>query len=124
MVLDQRPGIVEQHLLGHTAKGPEAALHAIEPVLLAFTPVSPGVKPAGIAQRGDEEEYLLHLVPDRDTPLAEVDLQLLTGPRLEAHRRTSFGAQLLSQVGDRALDRFRDWLVSEGAATPPPPISP
>ena len=27
-------------------------------------------------------------------------------------------------VSSRALDRFRDWLVSEGAATPPPPISP
>jgi len=82
MVLDQRPGIVEQNLLGHTAKGPEAAFHAVEPMLLAFATVSPGVQPAGIAERGDEEEYLLHPVPDRDTPLAEVDLQLLTGRRL------------------------------------------
>lgn len=105
MVLDQRPGIVEQNLLGHTAKGPEAAFHAVEPMLLAFATVSPGVQPAGIAERGDEEEYLLHPVPDRDTPLAEVDLQLLTGPRLEAHRRAGLGTQLLPQVGDRALDR-------------------
>jgi len=105
MVLDQRPGVVERHLFRHAPEGPEAAFHAVEPVLLAFAPGGPGVQPAGIAPRRDEEEHLLHPVPDLDAPLAEVDLQLLTRPRLEPHRRAGLGALLPAQVGDRALDR-------------------
>jgi hypothetical protein len=31
MVIDQRPRIVEQHLLRHPAKAPQRALHAVEP---------------------------------------------------------------------------------------------
>jgi hypothetical protein len=31
MVLDQRPRIVEQHLVRHSAKAPERALDAVEP---------------------------------------------------------------------------------------------
>jgi hypothetical protein len=61
----------------------------------------------------DPGEYLLHAGfdgrrsrwPFIGASLAEVDLQLLTRARLEAHRRPRFGAQLLAQMRHSPLDR-------------------
>jgi len=60
---------------------------------------------AGIAERRHEERDQPRRAADLHTPLAEVDLQLPTRTRLEAHRRPSLGPQFLAQMRDRPLDR-------------------
>ena len=105
VVLDQRAGVVEQHLFRDTAEGPEGTLHPGKPVLLPLGPEGPHMQPTRMAEGRDEEEHLLLFVADPDPALAEVDLQLLAGPRLEAHRRPRFGPQRLSQMRHRPLHR-------------------
>jgi hypothetical protein len=49
MVLDQRLGIVEQHLLGQAAEMPERALQPLEPGRLPLVPEGAGIDPARVA---------------------------------------------------------------------------
>ena len=53
MVLDQRPRIVEQHLLRHPAKALERALHAVEPGRLPLVPEGLHKRPSRIAKGRD-----------------------------------------------------------------------
>jgi len=105
VVQDQRPRVVEQHLLGHPAETPERLLHAGEPVLLALTLEGPHAQPPRVAQRRHEQRDPAELAADLHPPLAEVDLQLLARARLEAHRRPRLRPQLTAQVRHRPLHR-------------------
>ena len=104
---DQRPGIVEQHFRRHAAERREGALHPREPVLLPLAEKGPDVDAARVAERRDEERHQPQGAVDLDAPLAEVDLQLLARQGLEAHRRPRLGAQLLTQMRHRPLDRAK-----------------
>ncbi len=105
MAQDQRPGIVEQNLLGHAAERREGALHPLEPVLLPFADEGPDMDPARVAERRHEERHQLRRALDLDAPLPEVDLQLLARTGLEPHRRPRLGAKLPTQMRHRTLDR-------------------
>ena len=61
--------------------------------------------PARIAQRRHKQVDPHALAGDRHPRLAEVDLQLMTGRRLEAQRRPRLGPQRLAQSRHRPLDR-------------------
>jgi len=74
-------------------------------VLLALAEKGPNMDAARVAQRRHEERHQARCAVDLDAPLAEVDLKLLTGPRLEPDRRARLGAQLLAQVRHRPLHR-------------------
>src|SRR5262245_18116957 len=54
------------------------------------------VRPARVAERADEQEHLYLAAGDLYQPLTEVDLELLAGWRLEAHRGKSLGTKLLA----------------------------
>lgn len=58
-----------------------------------------------IAERRYEHERLDLLAGNLDQPLTEVDLQLMTGRRLEPHRRQSLGPEGLAIGLNRPLDR-------------------
>lgn len=60
---------------------------------------------AGIAEGGDEQVDLDGLVTDGDLTAAEIDLQLLTGWRLESHR--GLGGQCLAEGSAGALHRMQ-----------------
>jgi hypothetical protein len=105
MVLDQRLGIVEQHLLGQAAEMPERALQPLEPGRLPLVPEGAGIDPARVAEGRHEQVDPHRLVADRHPALAEVDLQLPPRRRLEAHRRQRLRRELAPQVRHRPLDR-------------------
>jgi hypothetical protein len=105
MVLDQRLGIVEQHLLGQAAEMPERALQPLEPGRLPLVPEGAGIDPARVAEGRHEQVDPHLLVADRHPALAEVDLQLPPRRRLEAHRRQRLRRELAPQVRHRPLDR-------------------
>lgn len=105
VLLDQRPGIIEQDLLRQAAKVPEGALQPLEPGHLALVAEGPGVDPPRIAQRGHEQVGPHALLADPDLPLAEIDLQLPTRWRLKTHGGQSLGQQLSPQVGYSAFHR-------------------
>ncbi len=102
---DQRTGVVEQHLRRDTAEGRKGALHSGEPVLLALAQKGPHMEAPRVAERRHEERHQPQDALDLHPTLAEVDLQLLTRPRLETHRRPCLGAQLLAQMRHRPLHR-------------------
>ena len=105
MAQDQRAGIVEQHLLRHTAECREGAFHSLKPVLLALAGERPHVDATGIAERRHEERHQPRCATDLDPSLPEVYLQLLTRSGLEPHRRPGLRPQFLTQMGHRPLDR-------------------
>jgi hypothetical protein len=105
MVLDERAGIVEQDFLRHAPEPEEARLQPLEPVLLALAKRRADVHAPRVAERGDEEMHPHPLLADPDPGLAEVDLQLLAGTGLEAHRGAPLGLQLPPPALDPLLHR-------------------
>lgn len=105
MVIDQRPRVVEQHLLRHPAKAPEGALNAVQPGRLPLVPVGLHIGPPRVAQRRYEQVHPYRLAADRHRRRPEVDLQLPAGRRLKPQGRPRFGTQHLPQLRRRPLDR-------------------
>ena len=105
VVLDERPGVVQQQLARHAAEVAEGALDPVQPRRLPLVPEGADVHPARVAQRGDEQVDPHRLLADPHRPLAEVDLQLPPRRRLEADRGQRFRRELAPQVGHRPLDR-------------------
>ncbi len=104
VLLDQRAGIVEQHLGGHSAKGQEGALHPLEPVGLPLPQGWANVHPPREAERRDEQMGAQLRVTDPYPRLAEVDLQLSPRRRLEPHRRACLRLQLPPPARNPPLD--------------------
>ena len=105
VVLDQSTSVVEQQLARHPTKMEERAFDPFQPRRLLFMSKRCGINPARVAQGGDEQEHFVPLALDRDPALAEVDLQLSAGRRLEADRGQRFGRQLAPQMRHRPLHR-------------------
>ena len=103
MMGDQRAGVVEQHLVRHATEHAKRTLHAFEPVLLLLPGEGPDMQTPGIEKRCHEEEHLHGRAADLDTPLTEVDLQLLTGARLEPDRCPCLCSKSLAQGGHRTF---------------------
>src|SRR6266853_6905232 len=91
VVVDQRPRIVEQHLLRHPAKPAERAFHAVEPGRLPLMPERPHKWPPRIAQCRYEQMHPHRVAADRHPRLAKVDLQLLARRRLEPQAGARLG---------------------------------
>jgi len=133
VVQHQRPGVVEQDLLRHAAERPECALQPLEPAGLALVPKRAHVQATRVAERSDEQVSPDHLPADHHPLLAEVDLHLPAGRRLEPDRRPRLGRELPAQWCHRALDRaqaHRDPVLGQQflphhvgvAAMPPEPF--
>lgn len=105
VVVDQRPRVVQQHFLRQPGEVRERPLHPIEPRRLAVVPERLHVAAPRVAQRRHEQVHPHRLATDLHTPLAEVDLQLPAGRRLEPNRRTRLGLQRPAQRRHRTLDR-------------------
>jgi hypothetical protein len=105
MVLDQGAGIVEQDFLRHAPEPKKARLQPLEPVQLALAKRRPDVHAPRVAEGRDEQMHPDPLLGDPDPSLAEVDLQLLAGAGLEAHRGALLGLQLPPPALDPLLHR-------------------
>ena len=104
MVIDEGPGVVDQHLAGQAAEMLERALDALQP--LPLVPERLGIDPPRVAQGGDEQEQLARLAVLHHGPaLAEVDLQLTPRRRLEPHRGQRLRRKLAPQMRHRPLHR-------------------
>src|SRR3546814_8156273 len=103
-MLDQCPGVIQQHLDRDTTEQQESFLHPGEPVGLAFPQRRPDMDPSRVAERGDEQMDPQSLVPDPHPRLAEVDLQLMARRRLEPNRRPRRRLQLATPTRNTALD--------------------
>jgi hypothetical protein len=93
MVVDQRPRIVEQHLLRHPAKAPERALHAVEPGRLPLVAKGPDKRPPRIAEGRDKQMYPHRGTPNRHRDRPKVDLRLLSRRRLSKRRQARASAR-------------------------------
>ena len=100
---DQRLGVVEQNLARHTPEGTERTLHAIEPAVLLLMTIGPDMQAARVTQRRHKQKHFHRHAIDLHSTLAEVDLQLFTGLRLEPNRRSCRGNQLTPQWSNRAF---------------------
>ena len=93
VVVDQRLGVVEQQLARHAAEVPERALQALQPRRLPLVPEharrSCGASSPAWPRTGGPWTCS---PPTGTRSAAEVDLQLLAGRRLEAHRGQRLGA--------------------------------
>ena len=58
MPVDERPGVVEQHLLRHAAELRKRAFQPIEPAFLALVQEGADVEAARVAERGHEQKHL------------------------------------------------------------------
>ena len=105
MLLDQRPGVVQQQALRHAAEVRECRLDAPQPAALALIVEGHDEIAPRVAQGRHEQVHPHHLAADHDPLLAEVDLQLLTRRGLKTHRRPRLGGQLTTPWRHRALDR-------------------
>ena len=105
MVLDQRPRIVEQHLLRHPAKAPERAFHAIEPGRLPLVPKGPYKRPPRIAQCRHKQMHSHRVTADCYCGCPEIDLQLPARCRLKPQAGPRLGPPRLTQRRHRALHR-------------------
>ena len=100
---DQRARIVDEHRLRDAAEVQERTGEPLAPVVVPLAQKRPHVDPSRIAQHGDEEVDAHLSAADDHAPLAEVDLKLMAGRRLEAHRRHLGGAACLAMRRDRPL---------------------
>jgi len=105
MVIDQRPGAVEQHFARHPAKVAKRPLNPLEPRRLPLVAKGLHKDPARIAQRRHKQIDAHALAADRDPGLAEIDLQLVARRCLKTQRRPRLGAQLPAQMRHRPLYR-------------------
>src|SRR6185437_5802691 len=101
----ERPWIVHQHFLRHTAEGRERALEPGKPMLLPLGPERTHMKPSRVAERCHEHECLDFRSSDLDQALPEVDLQLSSRRRLKPRRRQSLRLQRLAIGLHGALQR-------------------
>jgi hypothetical protein len=102
---DQRLGIVEQDLAGHSTEVAERPFQALEPSGLALVAERRNETAARVAQRRHEQIDPRHLFADLDERRAEVDLQLPARRCLEAHARPRLGKQIAAHISHRPLDR-------------------
>src|SRR3546814_18058866 len=100
-MLDQCPGVIQQHLDRDTTEQQESFLHPGEPVGLAFPQRRPDMDPSRVAERGDEQMDPQSLVPDPHPRLAEVDLQLMARRRLERSEGAHVGKEWAVTVRPR-----------------------
>ena len=105
VVIDQRAGVVEQHLPRHPAKMAKRTLDPVEPGRLPLVPEGLHENPPRVAQGRDEQVDAHALTGDRGAHLAKIDLHLVTRRRLETHRRARLGTQFLAQMRHRPLHR-------------------
>ena len=94
MVFDQRLRIIDQNFRRNAPEPQERAFHPFEPVRLALPLRGPDMHPARIAKCPDKHMNPHPLAADPDPRIAEVDLHLMTGSRLEADRRPLLRFQL------------------------------
>ena len=87
MVLDKSLRIIDQDFRRNAPEPQECALQPFEPVGLALPLRGPDMHPARIAKRPDKHMDPHPLAADPNTGIAEVDLHLMTGRRLEADCR-------------------------------------
>ncbi len=71
---DQRPGIIDQNLLGHPTPEAEGLLQRLQPVALLLLPVHPDHLPPGVPQGQHAEVHLGPHSTDRHPQLTEVGL--------------------------------------------------
>ena len=102
---DQRPGVVDQHLLRHPLPEAECLLQRLQPVALLLLPIHPDHLPPRVSERQYAEVHFGPHPADRHPQLTEVSLQLLSGPRFVAHRRLSALPQRLPPGLHRPLHR-------------------
>jgi transposase len=104
VLADQSLCVVDQQLARRAAEVPEGALEALQPGRLALVQEQRDVGAARVAQGGHEQMDLDHLAGHRHAHAAEVDLQLMSGRHLEAHRCQRLGEQLSAQVRHRPFN--------------------
>jgi hypothetical protein len=83
MAVDQRAGVVEEHLLWHPAVVVEGRLDPVKPSRLLLMPERPLEQPPRIAKGGYEQVEPHQFPADRHPRLAEIDLQLMPRRRLK-----------------------------------------
>ena len=105
MVVHQRAGVVEQDLLRDPAEVREGAFDAVEPGRLPLVAKRLHVAASRVAQRRHEQIQPRRFAADHHPRLAEVDLQLAPGRRLEADRRPRLSLQRPPQRRHGALHR-------------------
>ena len=89
----QRPGVVEQHLLGNATEVAKRRLDPVEPGRLPLVPERLHIGPPRVAERRHEQVDPHPLPADRHPRLAEVDLQLPPRWCLEPQRRPRLGRE-------------------------------
>ena len=105
MVFDQCLRIIDQNFRRHAPEPQESAFHPFEPVRLALPLRGSDMHPARIAKRPDKHMDPHTFTADPDPSVAEVDLHLMTGSRLEADRRPLLRIQFPAPMPHPALYR-------------------
>jgi hypothetical protein len=93
MMIDQRPRIIEDHLLRDPAEVPERALRAVQPGRLPLMPEGPDKRPPQIAQGRDKQMHPHRGTPNRHRDRPKVDLRLLARRRLSKRRQARASAR-------------------------------
>lgn len=104
MARDQRPGVVDEQLERHAAEVMEGTLDGIEPRALALMGEGAHVDAAGVAEGQHAQLRDDAFAGDGGPGGGEVDLELASGRRLEAHGGPGFGFEALADGLHRALD--------------------
>ncbi len=95
---DQRAGVIDEQRPWEPAKVPEGGGDPLAPVVLPLGQEGAHEEAARAAQHGRQQVDPHALAADLDPLLAEIDLHLRAGGRLEAHRRQR-GHALLAPAG-------------------------
>jgi hypothetical protein len=102
---DECAGAIDQDPPGDTAERAERAGETLPPIVLALAQGRADEDSARISKHRDEEVHLGPNARDTDPLLAEVDLHLLAGHRLEPHRRELGCPPRLAMRREHALQR-------------------
>src|SRR5512134_823959 len=105
VMLDQCPGIVDQHLRRDAAKVMKGSFQTVKPCALAFMAKSRDKPTPGVAKGRNEQKNPDDLATDRSPRRAEVDLQLPPRRRLKPHAGALLGFQLTPEITNGPLHR-------------------
>jgi hypothetical protein len=89
----------------HPAEMCEGGRDALGPIILSLMKKGFDEQPARVAQDRDEQEDAHPFAGDADPLLAEIDLQLIPGRALDAHRGELCGPAGPANIRDRPLHR-------------------